>query len=410
MRVVGLVTEYNPFHNGHLYHLNKSKELTGATHSVAVMSGHFLQRGEPALLDKWSRAEMAVSCGVDLVVELPVVYSCATADQFARGSVSLLDRMGIVNALSFGSESGEVELFREIGYLLANPPKEMELKLREHLNKGFSFARSQQLALQECCDSSEMRLFFQQPNNILGMLYVKHLFLCGSSIQPHTIQRIGAGYHSVELQQISSATGIRQHIESGGSLQALKETMPESSFRVLENYRNENKKFVMTDDFAQGLMMLLKRMTVDEFKQVTDVTEGLENRLWECAHQVHHWKDFSHCVKSKRYPYTRVQRMLMHILLNIKKPDTTFWYQQGHPEYLRILAFNQLGRELINLCKKESSVPIITKTAHYQPATQRASDQLELDFRGTDLHELATGSSKATKGRSDYLKSPTYLP
>lgn len=410
MRIVGLITEYNPFHNGHLYHLTQSKLLTGSTYSVAVMSGHFLQRGEPALLDKWSRAEMAVKAGVDLVVELPVIYSCSTADQFARGSVSLLNQMGIIDALSFGSESGDMELFQNIGKLLANPPKTIELSLQKHLKKGYSFARSQQLSLQEYDNSPKWRSFFQQPNNILGMLYTKHLYLSNSRIQAYTIQRMGAGYHSTELQQISSATGIRRHIKENTSLHALKETMPVTSFQILENYLMKHKKFVMSEDFNQGLMVLLKRMSVNDFKQLTDVTEGLEHKLIECTHQSLQWQEFCHCVKSKRYPYTRIQRMLMHILLDIKKSDTTYWYQHGKPEYIRILAFNQQGRRLINLCKKNASLPIITKTADFHPPNPKASNQLELDFRGTDLHELAVSSPKIAKGRSDYLKSPSYLP
>ncbi|RQD70351.1 MAG: nucleotidyltransferase [Tindallia sp. MSAO_Bac2] len=410
MHVLGLVTEYNPFHNGHLYHLNKSKEVAGATHTIAVMSGHFLQRGEPAMLDKWSRAKMAVSCGVDLVVELPVIYSCATADQFARGSIYLLNQSGIIDSFCFGSESGNIDLFLKIGSLLANPPKKYESFLRYHINNGISFARSQQLAISEFFSLPEMDAFFQQPNNILGMLYMKHLCLQNSSIRAHTIQRIGAGYHSGELQHISSATGIRKYIESEGPISKLAETMPPPSYRVLMECMARDGKTVTTDDYNAILIALLRRMTCEEFKYLTDVTEGLENKLFKCAHHTMNWQDFCECVKSKRYPYTRIQRILMHILLNIKKADTSYWYHEGNPEYIRVLAFNSKGRELLSQCKTFSNLHIITKTAAYKASSPQVQSLLEMDIRSTDIYHLAVSEAKNKNGRLDYLLSPCYLP
>ncbi|SDY92321.1 nucleotidyltransferase [Tindallia californiensis] len=409
MKVLGLITEYNPFHNGHLYHLEKSKSITDSDYSIAVMSGHFMQRGEPAMINKWLRAEMAIKNGVDLVVELPTVYACSTADQFARGSIALLNNMNIIDHICFGSESGDIDVFEKISNLLTDPPASLNHLVKHYLNKGHSFARAQQLAISNFYPSPQINSFFQQPNNILGMLYMKHLKQLKSSIIPYTIKRLGSPYHSKELSNISSATGIRTHIDGVDSLPMIKSSIPAPSYQVLKRYFSENKNIVKTEDLDLLLMGIVKRMTIHDFRNLPDVTEGLENKLNDCAKKNSSSIDFCTCVKSKRYPRTRIQRILMHALLNIQKTDTHLFHHKKTPSYIRVLAFNEKGRFLLRKCKELSSLPIITKVASFNSRNTSEERMLEIDLQATDLYHLSLPNSYSKKGRLDYLQSPLFI-
>lgn len=409
MKVLGLITEYNPFHNGHLYHLEKSKSITGSDYSVAVMSGHFMQRGEPAMINKWLRAEMAIKNGVDLVIELPTIYACSTADQFTKGSISLLSKMNIIDHICFGSESGDIGIFEKISNLLTDPPASLNLLVKHYLDNGNSFARAQQLAISNFYPSPQIKSFFQQPNNILGMLYMKHLKQLNSNIIPYTIKRIGAQYHSKELSNISSATGIRTHIDGINSLPVIKSSIPDHSYQILRAYLAENKTIVKTDDLDLLLMGIVKRMTIHDFRNLPDVTEGLENRLMNCAKKHRTSIEFCKCVKSKRYPQTRIQRILMHALLNIQKKDAYLFHHKKAPSYIRVLAFNEKGRLLLRKCKELSSLPIITKVADFNPKSTSEERMLEIDLQATDLYHLSLPNSYSKKGRLDYLQSPLFI-
>lgn len=243
MKVVGLITEYNPFHNGHKYHLEASKEKASATHSIAVMSGNFLQRGEPALLDKWTRAKMAVDSGVDLVLELPTVFATQSAEYFAHGALSVLEDTNVVDSLCFGSELGDTELLKDIADVLVDEPLEFKNILKKHLNLGLSFPKARSLALKAFFEHAKYSHFekiekiVESPNNILGIEYMKSLIKLKSKITPLTIKRVYSNYHDKDINSsIASATSIREHYFKNKNIKELSSVVPPSTLLYMSNF------------------------------------------------------------------------------------------------------------------------------------------------------------------------------
>lgn len=417
MKVLGLITEYNPFHNGHLYHLNKSIEITGATHTIAVMSGNFLQRGEPALVHKWARAKMAIECGVDLVIELPTAYACSTAELFAYGSISLLHHLNIVDCISFGSEYGEITTLSTIAEILANSPESFKSSLKSYLKMGLPFPVARSKALIDyyklynkgCCKEELINIsnIMQNPNNILSIEYLKALKCLNSKILPYTISRIKADYHSKDiLDNISSATAIREHLKMGKSFEELLKVMPPSSFKILKESYDNGIAPIFKEDFEKAIIAILRREKPQNFSEYFDVNEGLENKIYECSHKCSSIEALYNCIKSKRYTLTRIQRICMHILLNIKKKDLIAYNNLGGPQYARILGFNDKGREIIKQCKLKSKIPIINKINRYGLKDKIVQSQLDLDIRATNIYNLAFKDSSNIV--TDYNMSPYY--
>lgn len=419
MKVLGLITEYNPFHNGHLYHLKESISATGATHSVAVMSGNFLQRGEPTLVHKWARAEMAVSSGVDLVIELPTVYACATAELFAYGSVKLLDMLGIVDCLCFGSESGEMHYLKLIAEVLMKAPAPYTAYLKEELAQGLTFPVARARALHRCFSESDtvqeqelktLSLLLKSPNNILSIEYLKSLMLLKSSIQPYTILRKKADYHSTEFYtDIASATAIREHLRNEKPSADLKSVMPQDAYRILQEQLMKQTAPIFGFHFEQMLLAVLRRETAAGIGKYFDVTEGLENKISQCAQACQTLSDLYSCIKSKRYTMTRVQRIAMHTLLNVTKQDIEYFNSEGGPQYIRVLAFNDKGRELLKRIKLASPLKIITKLPSFRPQGEAARKMLEIDIKATNIYRLAVPNKEFAAKQLDYVMSPVYV-
>ncbi len=416
MNILGLITEYNPFHNGHYHHLHESKSISGATHTVAIMSGHFTQRGEPGITDKWTRASMAVSCGVDLVLELPTIYACSSADFFARGSILLLHQLGCVTDLCFGSESGSLNGIDQISDVLANPSDYYQAQLEINLKRGLSYPAAQESAVRAAlfAKSTEPEIdyknVFNMPNNILGTTYLKHLKIINSSIRVHTIKRIGAGYHDIDIShRISSASGIRNQIMITGKLDPIRKKMPDTALDILMSGFNQGRGPVFMSDFEQTIISLLKRSSKNDFLELPHVTEGIENRMLSCRTTTSSIEEFILCVKNKRIPYSRIQRMLTHLLLGIKNPFAQQWYTEQKPPYARILAFNDRGREIIRLCKKTSSIPLINKPAGYNPENPMISELLALDYRAGRLFGSVLQNNRFNNSDPDLIMSPLYI-
>lgn len=419
MKVLGVVTEYNPFHNGHKYHIEKSKEITGCEATIAVMSGHFLQRGEPALLDKWRRGEMAVHSGVDLVIEIPTVYACSTAEFFSYGSLQLLNGTGIVTDLSFGSEHGELPLLQHIAEILVKSPKKYEDDLKEFLNKGCLFPVARGKSLERYIKeerrfdgekTGELEKVLKSPNNILAIEYLKNIIRTESPIKPHTIQRISASYHDRSIQgSIASATAIREHLRSGKDIGILAGVLPGASYNLLESAIREGTAPIFTHHFQDIILGLLRRSTPRDLLNVFDVGEGLENRLIAGGKQSSSLEELLDNVKTKRYTYTRIQRTLMHLLLNLPREDLLRYNQSGGPKYLRVLAFNDRGRSLLKQMKKRSTLPVITNLKHYRPESPLEKSMLEYDLRGTDLFTLGMTSPTVKTYNMEYKKRPHYV-
>lgn len=409
MKVVGLITEYNPFHNGHKYHLEKSKELSGASHSIAVMSGNFLQRGEPALFDKWERAEIAVKEGVDLVLELPTVYSCNSAEFFAHGSVSLLNSLNIVDSVCFGSEDGELKNINLLSDLLINEPLDYKNILKKYLDLGYTFPLARQNAIEEYLGNSLDTIdILNTPNNILGIEYVKALKLLNSSINPLTIKRIKADYNSTKVESdICSATAIRGLLQEGDeNLNSIKGVIPSESFNIIEKVISKGIGPIFAKDLEQIIFYKLRITSTKDLSYIHDMTEGLENRMKKGAILSTSYDELLHYLKTKRYTMTRLQRILIKTILGITKHDIATLVKSMGPQYIRVLGFNAQGANLLKKIKKESSLPIVTNLKRFAPQNEYAKRMIEIDVNATNIYTLLYKNRTFTSGGLDYIKKP----
>jgi len=364
MKVVGLITEYNPFHNGHAYHLNEAKRITGADYVVVVMSGNFVQRGTPAFLDKYSRTKMALRCGADLVFELPVCFSTASAEYFALGAVSLLEKLGIVDYICFGSESGDISLLSAISELLLNESPDFQKIFKEAVKTGKTFPEARgdsiKALLPEVSDE-----FLSSPNNILGIEYIKALKRLKSTIKPITITRRATGYHSQELNTdngcaISSATAIRKTLKEGNTLDNLRYHVPVPAFDIMEE--QFRKTFPI---FEEDFSLLLHYKFIQEDKQTllqyTDINPDLANRMIRMYSDYESFKDLALSIKSRQWTLTRINRALIHILLNHRQDNFLSYQQKGFTQYARILGFKKESSHLLRKIVKNERIPVITK-------------------------------------------------
>lgn len=362
MNAVGLIVEYNPFHNGHLYHMEEAKRLTNAEYAVCVMSGNFVQRGAPAIVDKYTRAQMALACGADLVIELPAAFATGSAEDFAAAGVRLLSGLGAVDSLCFGSERGELEPFLKAAQVLTEEPPAYQALLRRGLKEGLSYPAARSRALSEYAANRfplEENLL-ESPNNILGLEYLKALYRQGSSMRPVTIKRHISSYHSQSLEgAYSSASAIRKGLEEGAK--NLEKQIPKEAHALLAQCR-----FLAPDDFSQLLSYRLLSLLHkgEALSDYADVSPELESRLKKqgCFGS---YSQITASLKTKQYTYTRISRALLHILLDIKSCDMELWKKEGYVKYARVLGFRRRAVPLLSEIKKAGSLPLLTKTAGF---------------------------------------------
>lgn len=326
MKTVGLITEYNPFHNGHLYHLQKAKELTSADYVTVLMSGNFVQRGTPAFADKYTRTRMALSQGADLVFELPVFFSTGSAEFFASGAVSILHQLGIIDTLCFGCELSDFNLLQTIAGILAEEPFPFKKALSHHLKKGLNFPSARKQALIDYTNNSFLSHSLADaldfPNNILAIEYLKALKQQNSSIQPYLLQRAVSAYHDTALNasHISSASSIRNTYIKNCNLDSLKNHVPEKIFSLL--LETEGNYFpILEDDFSQALYYSISGQSVEELSSYMDVSFELARTMKKNIYHFKNFSSFATSLKSKQYTLTRIYRALLHILLCIKEDD-----------------------------------------------------------------------------------------
>lgn len=385
MNTVGLITEYNPLHNGHIYHLNEARAKTGAGVSVAVMSGNFVQRGEPALIDKYRRTKAAVDSGVDLVVELPSFYALSSAEGFASGAVLTLDALG-VDSFVFGSECGNIDLLEKCAEIFINEPADFQIALKNNLSLGHSYPKARHMTL-SALYGNELSWIADSPNNILGIEYIKAVKKYSLAIRPLTIKRIQNGYHDTSLDnEISSATAIRGKIvnltdnnNNNTENQAacnisLDKYMPQSMSSLINEIYGHTAP-VSINDFSMLLNYKIadimykcgnnKEAFCTEMCRYIDMSEDLANRLFAVHKDGLSFTEYADALKNRQYTMTRIQRILMHIILeftiNLKAK-----YESGSAPYIRILGMNNNGRRYLNSIKKSTIIPIITKTADYK--------------------------------------------
>lgn len=408
MRSVGLITEYNPFHNGHLYHLRQSRQLADAEVAVAVMSGHFLQRGEPALLDKWQRTRMALAAGVDVVVELPFPWACSSAPQFAAGALAALEALGGIDALCFGSEHGELEPLRRCADRLLEQSTAIKSNTARLLKAGMTYPAAREQVVREITGDSADADLLRTPNNILGIAYLQALKQAGSAIQPLTLRRIGAGFHELEaVAGIASATGIRQMLAAGAPAD---EFLPEASATLLSAALEEGK----TADPGLLHRLLLGSILRDaeRLPSYYQVDNGLENRLLGAAADSHSFEELVAAVKSRQLTRTRIQRVLIYVLLGICRDPMQQALATG-PLYLHLLGCSRRGRQYLAATRKQRSLPLLQNFSRVHAILKRrygaesrtfrdALTQLRFQERATACYQLLLPKPSSTALNRDY--------
>ena len=364
MKVNGIIAEYNPFHNGHEYQLKESLRRTGAEYTIVVMSGNFVQRGAPALVGKFRRAEMALHGGADLVLELPTLYSTSSAEYFAIGAVTLLDKLGVVDNLCFGSESGDADILKQIAEILLEEPEEYKQSLKQYLKQGLSYPNARNDALvQNYPFLGQHKNVLSSPNNILGIEYIKAILRQNIPMTPVTVQRLGSGYHS-RLPEAApcSAMAIRQALHSGADTSFLKGNMPEHAARILAS-RMPKSGPVNSNDFSDILYYKLTMERDQGFEKYLDVSTALSDRICSRMDDYRGFDNFCDILKTKDMTYTRISRCLLHIMLDMKKVDMERAKIMGTVPYARVLGFRKSSESLLGEIKLHSSIPLITKIA-----------------------------------------------
>ncbi|SKA92290.1 Predicted nucleotidyltransferase [Caloramator quimbayensis] len=406
MTTTGIIVEYNPLHYGHIYHLNKTKQLTNCDSIIAVMSGNFVQRGEPAIINKWARTKAALLSGVDLVIELPVIYSISSAEGFAFGAVSILNSLGIIDNLCFGSEIGNIDKLYYISKILYEEPEEYKYILKKYIKSGLSFPSARQQSLYKyIIDKNDVNVnindienIIKNPNNILSIEYIKSLIKLRSNIKPYTIERIINSYNDENLTgMISSATSIRKNIYN----EEIKNALPEYSYEIIKNEEKNGRAPITIDDFSNILLYKLRSEEINYISSIADVSEGLEYKIKRASEDSVSINELIENIKSKRYTSARIKRILLYSLLGITKE--IYDKKKKQPaEYVRILGFNSRGKELIKSIKEKSSIPLITNPS------QKDTNILELDIKATDFYVLGYKNKIYTSAKQD-LKVPPVI-
>lgn len=386
--ILGIVSEYNPFHNGHLHHLEISKQVTKSAFTVVVMSGNFVQRGDTSLINKWVKTEMALKSGVDLVIELPTVYSISSAENFADGAVKILNSLGVVDFISFGSEIGEISPLNDVANILYREPKEFSSLITAQLKSGLSYPKAREIALSQFFGSSKKYSeILNNPNNILGVEYLKSLKKHKSHIRPLTIKRDYSDYNSkTEKNGIASATAIRTMIQAGKNVHYV---VPYETYELLDEEIENGRIIQNLSVFEKEIIYTLRKMTLSEIANLPDVSEGLENKIKLAANNCNTFDDLIQNIKSKRYTQSRIQRILLYALLGISQKDMNS-SKKINP-YIRVLGFNKHGKRIISaIAAANPKLNIIVSVKKFMENSNDTSlrNMISKDILATNIYTL----------------------
>lgn len=413
MKAVGLVTEYNPFHNGHLYHLNKAMELTGADISVAVMSGDFVQRGEPAVLDKYTRTSMALNSGVNLVVELPVNYAVSSAESFAAGALKVLDYIK-ADSIAFGSESGDIERLSKLAHILCDNEDTLYKEISKCTANGISYAAARQKVVEKLTDKDTAAMLTSS-NNILAVEYLKAIIKNNYAIKPYTVQRQGDSYNDTDIRsEYASATALRENLKADN----ISEYIPVKAGLILSS----NTNYIYPDDITEALFTRLldilfasnydKNVFIENVMQYPDVSKEIAGRLYKSAMDMitrtvpqrseskDNWAfsfgSLCEHIKTKEVPLSRIKRALVRITLGLDKKHME---KYANEPYIRVLGFDKKGQEYLSYIRKTVEVPLITKTADYK-------EMLLDDIHAANIYNMMVAGKYGVKELGDFVRGP----
>ncbi len=413
MKAVGLVTEYNPFHNGHLYHLNKAMELTGADISVAVMSGDFVQRGEPAVLDKYTRTSMALNSGVNLVVELPVNYAVSSAESFAAGALKVLDYIK-ADSIAFGSESGDIERLSKLAHILCDNEDTLYKEISKCTANGISYAAARQKVVEKLTDKDTAAMLTSS-NNILAVEYLKAIIKNNYAIKPYTVQRQGDSYNDTDIRsEYASATALRKNLKADN----ISEYIPVKAGLILSS----NTNYIYPDDITEALFTRLldilfassydKNVFIENVMQYPDVSKEIAGRLYKSAMDMitrtvpqrseskDNWTfsfgSLCEYIKTKEVPLSRIKRALVRITLGLDKKRME---KYANEPYIRVLGFDKKGQEYLSYIRKTVEVPLITKTADYK-------EMLLDDIHAANIYNMMVAGKYGVKELGDFVRGP----
>ena len=389
-QVLGIIGEYNPFHNGHLYHIAKSKEETGANYVICVISGNFVQRGNTSIINKWAKAKMALANGADLVIELPTIYSISSAENFAEGAIKILNSLKIVDTLSFGMETKDISILNNIANVLYAEPKEYVTILAHELQKGNSFPKARENALMMYLnDIKKYANVLSGSNNILGIEYLKAFKKTKSDIMPVGIKREKVLYNDEYMvDEFASATAIRKMLMTR-QFDDIRKTMPRSSYQILGQELKDGHYVIDLSKFEKEIMYALRKMTIEQIKNLPDVTEGLEVSIKNAAESCNRLDDLINIIKSKRFTQTRIQRILLYALLGIdkKKMDVA----RKISPYVRVLGLNKRGKQLLSeIVRNNPKINIVTSVKKYMDnvGNKNLKEMLQTDIFATNIYTL----------------------
>ena len=413
MKAVGLVTEYNPFHNGHLYHLNKAMELTGADISVAVMSGDFVQRGELAVLDKYTRASMALNSGVNLVVELPVNYAVSSAESFAAGALKVLDYIK-ADSIAFGSESGNIERLSKLAHILCDNEDTLYKEISKYTANGISYAAARQKVVEKLTDKDTAAMLTSS-NNILAVEYLKAIIKNNYAIKPYAIKRQGDSYNDTDIRsEYASATALRGNLKADN----ISKYIPVKAGLILSS----NTNYIYPDDITEALFTRLldilfassydKNVFIENVMQYPDVNKEIAGRLYKSAMDMitrtvqqrsesedngaFSFGSLCEHIKTKEVPLSRIKRALVRITLGLDKKHMK---KYSNAPYIRVLGFDKKGQEYLSYIRKTVEVPLITKTADYK-------EMLLDDIHAANIYNMIVAGKYGVKEPGDFVRGP----
>lgn len=404
-KILGIVAEYNPFHNGHMYHLQKAKELSGAEYTICVMSGNFVQRGNASVLNKWKKAEMALLNGIDLVIELPTVYSVASAESFSLGAIKILDSLKIIDTISFGTETEDFAALNNISSIMNEEPKKYKDMLAQELKKGLSFPKARENALMLYLDDNRRYSnILNAPNNILAIEYLKALKKIKSTIQPVPVKREKVYYNdNTIVDDFASATAIRNLLQNK-ELGEIRKVVPIDTYKILSDESDLGNVVLSLAEYEKEIIYNLRRMSTQQIANLPDVNEGLEHSLKNAANFTNNLKDFMDVIKTRRYTATRIQRILVCALLGITKKDIAL--SKKYTPYVRILGFNENGRELISRMNKANpKLDVITSVKKFKEnnSNKPYNRLLDIDIFSTNVYTMACKNDSLAN--VDYTKN-----